>query len=231
MSIQQRLSDITSSLFKVGSILGALRSLAGARGPGDPRATVAFTVGLIALSAKMAKSDGVVTGDEISAFNNLMQVPPEEAANVRHLFDLARRDVAGYEAYARQLAELLAGERALLTDVLEALFVVAAADGVLHEQEEAFLKAVADIFAIPESEFRYVRALFVADAANPYAVLGLTPRASDAEVRARHRKLVIESHPDRLMGRGVPAELVAAATRKLANINAAFDVIAKDRGL
>lgn len=231
MSIWQRFPNVATSLAKAGSVLGFLRGLAGGDRTRDPQNTVAFTIGLIALSAKMAKSDGVVTSDEVAAFNQVMRVPADEADRVRQVFDLAKQDVAGFDSYARQLSDLLTGDRAVLLQVLEGLFVVAAADGVLHEREETFLRAVGDIFAISPSEFRYVRALFVRDAGNPYEILGIGPSASDAEIKARHRKLVAAIHPDRLSGQGERLEIVEAATRKLAAINAAFDTLRKERGL
>jgi len=230
MTIWQRFPNVAAGLAKAGSVVAFLRNLAGASPPADPRSTIAFTIGLIALSAKMAKSDGVVTSDEVEAFSRLMHVPPDETARVRQVFDLTKQDVAGYDAYARQVAELLAGNQAILLQVLEGLFVVAAADGVLHEREETYLKSVADIFGISASDFRYVRALFVRDAGNPYEILGLSPAASDAEINARHRKLVVQHHPDRLSGLGEGTDLVAAANRKLAAINAAFDTLRKERG-
>jgi DnaJ like chaperone protein len=70
----------------------------------------------------------------------------------------------------------------------------------------------------------------VADPDSPYDVLGLTPRASEADIRARHRRLVRENHPDVLSGAGVPKDLLIVADRKVAAINAAFDAIALERG-
>lgn len=230
MTIWQRFPNIAAGLAKAGSVIQYLRTLTGAEKPPMPQQTVAFTIGLIALSAKMAKSDGIVTSDEVDAFNQVMRVPPEEADRVRQVFDLAKQDIAGYDSYARQISELLAGDPALRLQVLEGLFVVAAADGVLHEREETFLRSVSDIFQIPPSDFRYVRALFVRDAGNPYEILGLAPSASDAEIKARHRKLVVQVHPDRLSGRGEKIELIEAANRKLAAINAAYDTLRKERG-
>jgi DnaJ like chaperone protein len=231
MTIWQRLPNVAAGLAKAGSVVAYLRGLAGVGTPVDPRSSVAFTIGFIALSAKMAKSDGVVTRDEVDAFAQVMRIPPEEAKRVRQVFDLAKQDVAGYEAYARQIAELLADDRALLMQVLEGLFVVAAADGVLHEREETYLRSVADIFTISPSEFRYVRALFVRDAGNPYEILGLSPASSDDEIKTRHRKLVLQIHPDKLAGQGERIEIIEAANRKLAAINAAFDTLRKERGL
>ena len=89
---------------------------------------VAFTVGVIALGAKMAKADGVVTIDEVNAFKEVFKVPDGEMKNVARVFNLAKQDVAGYEAYAEQLAAMFKGNRKLLEDVLEGLFHIAKAD-------------------------------------------------------------------------------------------------------
>ena len=84
------------------SIWGKITDVAGAflrvlTGPAEADANITFTIAVIALSAKMAKADGIVTDDEIEAFERLFRVHPDEAANVRRVFDMARRDTAGYE--------------------------------------------------------------------------------------------------------------------------------------
>jgi DnaJ like chaperone protein len=192
---------------------------------------VAFTIAIIALSAKMAKSDGLVTCDEVEAFRRVCQFPETEEANVRYVFDLAKRDTAGYEHYARQVGKLLANDAELRRDVLEGLLVIAAAVGILHEKEDQYLAHVARLMGVAESEQAWVRSLFVSADADPYTTLGLTPAATAAEIKARYRKLVVEHHPDRLVGRGVPAEFVTIAERKLAAINVAYGKLAREKGI
>ena len=206
-------------------------ALAGAGVPGDRRLPIAFTAAVIALSAKMAKADGVVVGVEVDAFHRAFRVEPREARNVDRLFDLAKRDTAGFESYADQIARTVHGNKALLRDVLGSLFHIATADRVLHPAEDAFLATVAARFGFTASEFRHERAQFVVDPDDPYSVLGLTPQASDAEVKQRHRDLVRATHPDVLTGRGMPIEMIDVATRKLAAINDAYGVITRERGL
>ncbi|MEA1834179.1 TerB family tellurite resistance protein [Methylobacterium durans] len=192
---------------------------------------VVFTTGLVALAAKMAKSDGVVTPSEVEAFGKVVQVAPEARAGVERLFDLAKATTSGFEAYARQMAAAFREEPALLEDVLDGLFHIAKADGALHEAEERYLRSVAEIFGLGEAEFRRIEARHVTLAGDAYLVLGLDAAADDAAVKARHRKLVAESHPDRAIARGLPPEAVAIADRRLAAINAAYDRIAAERGL
>jgi DnaJ like chaperone protein len=191
--------------------------------------TVAFTIAVTTLAAKMAKADGVALPVEAQVFERLFETPEAEKANVRRLYNLAKQDVAGYEAYARQIARLLKEEPELLRSVLACLFHIAAADDVLHPTEDRFLHTVGEVFGLSRAEFATLRASFVHDPASPYEILGLKPDATDAEIKARHRALVREHHPDRLAAAGVPPELRAAGDRRLAAINAAYDAIQKER--
>ncbi len=192
---------------------------------------VVFTIAIIALGAKMAKADGVVTRDEEEAFHRIFRVPPSEEANVRRIFNFARQDTAGFEAYARQIARIFRDRPAMLEDVLDGLFEIARADGVLHPGELAFLERVAEIFGFTPAEFRRIRAShFGPDAADPYAIIGVAHSASDDEVKRTYRLLVRENHPDSLIARGVPEEFVKLANDKLAAINAAYDRIEAERG-
>ena len=193
---------------------------------------IIFTIAVIALSAKMAKADGTVTSDEVEAFDRMFRVPPSEEANVRRIFNLARQDTAGYEIYAGQIARQLRGNPGMLEDVLDGLFEIAKADGVLHPAELAFLERVGDIFGFSPDEFRRIRASHVEpDRADPYVVLGVEYGASEEEIKHTYRRLVRENHPDSLIARGVPEEFVRLANDKLAAINAAYARVMKERRL
>ena len=193
---------------------------------------VAFTMGVIALSAKMAKADGEVTHDEVAAFNKVFEVEENEKVNVKKIFELAHQDVAGYELYAKQLAGIFGERDETLEDVLDGLFYIALADGVMHDGEMAYLEHVAEIFGFNTLDFRHIKERHLGlDKADPYVVLGLEPTISDADLKSAYRKLVIENHPDRAISRGVPEEMVALANERLAAINAAYDKIASERGL
>jgi len=152
--------------------------------------------------------------------------------NVARVFNLAKQDVSGYEAYAEQLATMFKGNRKLLEDVLDGLFHIAKADDELHPGEEQFLAQVAKRFGFTDTEFRYIKARHVvASKRNPYEVLELEPTVTNEALKAQYRKLVAENHPDKLVARGVPEEFIAIATEKVATINEAYGAIAKERGL
>ncbi|KQQ72834.1 molecular chaperone DjlA [Rhizobium sp. Leaf321] len=203
---------------------------------GDPetRRQVSFSVAIIALSAKMAKADGVVTEAEVSAFQQIFDFPAEEARNVARLYNLARQDIAGYEAYATKLSGLCSSgdmeNCPMLESVVDGLFHIAKADGLVHESELAFLARIAEIFRIDEEHFRRIMARHVhLDGRDPYLVLGVSRNDDFSAIRKQYRLLVSEHHPDRLIARGVPATLHAAATERMAALNAAYEAIEKER--
>lgn len=191
---------------------------------------IAFTIAVVALAAKMSKADGVASAVEAEAFKRQFAVPEGECGNVRRLYELASQDVAGYEVYARQIARLLESEPEVKVSVLECLFHIATADGVLHPAEDAYLARVADIFELEKTEFNCIRRGFVIDPDSPYDVLSVSPGASDSEIKIRYRELVKRHHPDALISKGVPPELMAGAERRLAAITAAYEAILAERG-
>jgi DnaJ like chaperone protein len=214
----------------IGALVGAVAGHFIFDREADPG--IVFTIAVIALAGKMAKADGAVSDAELDAFARVFRVPPQEEDNVRRIFNLARQDVAGYESYAQQIARLYVGNPAILEDVLDGLFEIAKADGVLHPGEAAFLERVADIFGFAPNEYRRIRAShFAPELTDPYVILGVSYVAGPEEIKQTYRRLVRENHPDRLMARGVPAEFVKLANDKLAAINSAYEKIRDERGL
>ena len=159
MTIWTRISEALQALAKGESLTTVFDRL---RTP--PERSVAFTIAVIALSAKMAKADGLVTRDEVTAFREVFLIDRGEEANAARVFNLARQDVAGFEEYACGSGACSTGERDTLCDLLEGLFHIALADGDYHPDEERVLARVAEIFGLDEAEFRAMRARFVADA-------------------------------------------------------------------
>ncbi len=208
-------------------------------GDGEPQRPdgtrqVAFTVGVIVLGAKMAKADGRVTPEEIRAFRQVFHVPPDEVKNVGRIFDLARRDAQGYEPYARQIGKLFEGHPAVLEELMDGLFHIARADGRIEAPELAYLEGVSRAFGLSQSCWERIKAANLGDGAlsgdDPFAILGIDAAADETTAKARHRKLVLEHHPDRLVAEGMPQEFVTIAEQKLARINAAWDELKRRKG-
>lgn len=199
----------------------------GAFGPPPPE--VVYATGLVALCAKMARADGIVTHNEIAAFRRIIDVPAADLPRVERLFDLARQTTHGYDAYARQLARIFADNRLLLENVIDALFEIARADHAIHEAELAFLHDVAAIFGFSEDEFACIKANHVATPDDPWQVLGGHRGMSDAELQQCYRRQIAEHHPDRLMAAGLPPEAIAVANDRAAAINEAWARIRASR--
>jgi DnaJ like chaperone protein len=242
----------------IGAMLGALaghafdhyRSEQGLQRPGgpatepplfynDPAETrqIAFATAVIALAAKLAKVDGRVTREEIQAFRRAFQIDDDEVGDVARIYNQAKVSTEGYEAYARQIAMLFQRDRYLLGELLSGLFDVARADGDLHPAELEVLRRVAAIYGFDQTAFAEIHGRFAASARrmsgsdDAYAVLGVARSTSDDEIRSTYRRLVREHHPDRLIAKGLPKEFVERANATLANINVAYDRIAKERNL
>ena len=221
MSIWSRISDALEAL-RAGEGLTAVFD----RLRSPPERSVAFTIAVIALGAKMAKADGQVTRDEVTAFREVFHIATQDEAGAAKVFNLARQDAAGFEEYARRIQTMFSGQPDTLRDLLEGLFHIAMADGFYHPNENAFLEEVNRIFGVPEAEFNALRMRFAPDAPqDPYTVLGVDPRADFKEIRKAYLKLVRENHPDVMIARGLPEEAMRLAQKRMADINHAWEEI------
>lgn len=221
MSLWTRITDALEAL-RAGEPLSAVFD----RLRAAPERSVAFTIGVIALGAKLAKADGTVTRDEVTMFRSVFTIGPGDEKHAARIFNMARQDVAGFDAYARKIAALFPPGDPVLRDLMEGLFHIAMADGAFHPAEEAFLRAVAEAFGLGERCFRSMMAQFVPGTdPDPYEVLELPGDASLDEARAAFRRMARESHPDALRARGVPEEAVKLAEDRLKALNLAWDEV------
>ena len=225
MSIWSRISEALQALASGEGLAAVFEKL---RTP--PEKTVAFAIAVIALGAKMAKADGHVSRDEVTAFREVFHIAAEDEPRAARVFNLARQDVAGFEEYAGRVHRMFLNQPEMLNDLMEGLFHIAMADGFYHPDENAYLARVADIFDLNELQFRALRARFVPDAAaDPYTVLGVEQGAPYEEIRNAWRKLVRDNHPDAMIARGVPEEAIRLAERRMIDINRAWDEIVSER--
>ena len=224
MSIWSRISDALSALAQGESLSDVFSQL---RTP--PERSAGFAIAVIALGAKMAKADGLVTRDEVSAFREVFNIPESEEKNAARLFNLARTDVAGFELYAQRVAAMFGPDDPALSDLMEGLFHIAIADGEYHPAENEYLLHVSDIFGISPRKFAALRSRFVPDAEpDPYQVLGVDPDMTRDEIQKVWRNEVRESHPDRMIARGVPEEAIKLAEKRLIAVNRAWEQISKE---
>lgn len=226
MSIWKRIGDALSALRSGEPLSAVFEKLTT-----PPEFTVGFTIAVIGLGAKMAKADGQVTRDEVSAFKRIFLIPHEEEQQAARLFDMARTDIAGFDVYAGQVARMFNDRPEVLADLLEGLVYIAMADGVFHPDESAFLEEVKRIFGTSDAAYRQILARHLPDVNDPYEILGISPDIDDDALRRHWRDLVRELHPDRMFSRGIPEEAQRLAEERLAAVNEAWDQIRTARGL
>ncbi len=226
MSLWTRITDALEALAKgegLSAVFDRLRT--------PPERSVAFAIAVIALGAKMAKADGHVTRDEVTAFREVFQIARNDEAGAARVFNMARTDIAGYRDYARRIHAMFADDPKTLRDLMEGLFHIAMADAFYHPAEDRFLSDVAEIFGLPAREFQALKARFVPDAEpDPYSVLGVTPETPLPDIRTVWRRLVRETHPDAMIARGVPEEAIRLAEKRMSDINRAWDEINRIAG-
>ncbi|QRZ13909.1 TerB family tellurite resistance protein [Paracoccus methylovorus] len=211
-SFWQRIAD------RLAAIVGTDRAAT------PPEKSVAFTIAVIALGAKLAKADGAVARSEVAAFRRVFIIPRSEEKNAARVFDLARQDVAGFDAWARRIARMFPPGDPVLADVIEGLFIIAVADSELHEAEILFIDDVARIFGMTPAQVATIRARHDRRQGCPSCeVLGVTPDTPLPEARRRWRELVLASHPDRAVARGLPPEAIRLAEARTRALNEAWE--------
>ena len=187
-----------------------------------------FALSLIVLSAKLSKADGQVSKEELIAVKDKLRIPENELDQVGKIFNKAKEESAGYEPYAQQIAQIYRGNINVLEEVINILFYIAEADGNVSESEHKMIEHIAQIFGLTEIQFNSIKeSRKSSDKLNPYIVLESNPDDTIEIIRKRYLKLSKEHHPDLLMSKGVPQEVIDESKTKMRVINSAWDQVQK----
>ena len=223
----------------IGALLGGvIGSRFGSRGKRSSFSTnqqhqVAFFTALFACLAKLAKADGIVSKEEIQAVDRFIKERFKFDSDQRKfaidIFNHAKEDNNTYEDYAQQLSALLRNNKNALLVFYELLFELAMADGVLHEKEEALLRDTVHIFDIDPNIFENLKSQSVDSNLSPYSVLGVSEDMEFKEIKRIYRQKRKEFHPDALISKGLPEELIERAKEKFIEIQEAYEAIEKKR--
>ena len=201
----------------IGSMLGGRISSArrsGFRQSFAPPQQI-FAISLIILTAKLAKADGNVSKEELIAIKDKLKIPENEIDQVGKIFNKAKEDSLGYEPYAKQISQIYRNNPAVLDEVINIMFYIAEADGKVSSSEIAMIGNIAKIFGLSEIQFEGIReSRKGSDKLNPYIVLGCGPNDDFATIRKKYLQLSKEHHPDALVSKGVPVEVIEESKKK-----------------
>jgi len=215
----------------LGSIIGGKisRARSGARNFGTfAQPQQVFALSLIVLSAKLSKADGQVSKEELIAVRDKLKIPENEINNVGKIFNKAKEESSGYEPYAQQIAQIYKNNLNVLEEVINILFYIAEADGNTSQSELNMIKHIAQIFGLSQSQFNSIReSRKSSHKLNPYIVLESKPEENLQTIRKKYLKLSKEHHPDILISKGVPQEVIEESKKKMRAINSAWDQIQK----
>ena len=214
----------------LGSILGGKISRARARGGfGDiGQSQRIFALSLIILSAKLSKADGQVSREELIAVKDKLKIPENELDEVGKVFNKAKQESTGYEPYAQQIAQFYKGNLNVLEEVINVLFYIAESDGHVSVEEEKMIENIAYIFGLTQAQYLSIKeSRKTSDKQNPYMVLESSPNDDLQTIRKRYLKLSKEHHPDLLLSKGVPNEVIEESKKTMRSINSAWDQIQK----
>ena len=187
-----------------------------------------FALSLIVLSAKLSKADGQVSREELVAVKDKLRIPENEIDQVGKIFNKAKEESTGFEPYAEQIAKIYQGNLNVLEEVINILFYIAEADGNVSKSELEMIQKIAKIFGLNQIQFNSIKETRKSsDKLNPYVVLESKPEDDLKIIRQRYLKLSKEHHPDILMSKGVPEEVIAESKKTMRAINSAWDQVQK----
>ena len=187
-----------------------------------------FALSLIILSAKLSKADGHVSKEELIAVKDKLQIPDSEIDQVAKIFNKAKDESTGYEPYAKQIAEIFRDNINVLEEVINILFYIAEADGNVSNDEETMIANIAYIFGLSQKQYKSIKeSRKTSDKLNPYIVLESQPTDDLKTIRKNYIRLSKEHHPDLLISKGVPVEVINESKNKMRSINAAWDQVQK----
>ena len=212
----------------LGSLIGGKisRSKSGFKKFAQPQQI--FALSLIVLSAKLSKSDGEVSKEELVAVKDKLKIPENELDQVGKIFNKAKEESTGYEPYAQQIAQIYKGNINVLEEVVNILFYIAEADGNVSDSELKMIEHIAKIFGLNETQINSIKeSRKSSDKINPYIVLESNPSDDIQTIRKRYLKLSKEHHPDLLLNKGVPKEVIEESKKKMRSINSAWNQIQK----
>ncbi len=215
------------------------------------RVQAVFFTATFSVMGHIAKADGKVTPDEIrmaEAVMSHMGLTADVRDSAKRLFNEGKSDDFPLDEILDQFKTELHRRSTLLQMFLEIQLQAAYADGVLDQAEEDLLVHICKRLGVPVSQLRRLEEMLKAgfgqgsyqssaqthrttSLSDAYHILGSSKAATDAEVKKSYRRLMSQHHPDKLVAKGLPEEMIKDATEKTQQIKSAYEQIKESRGM
>ncbi len=201
----------------------------------NEEAQLTFFVAAFSMMAKLAKADGRVCENEIETIERFMtedlQLNHDSRTVAIDIFREAIDSEEIFESFARQFHEQFASQYGLLEIMLDVLIRVSLADGDFSEQEEMLILEAVKIFRIRTEDYLKMKSKYISRSDTYHAVLGCDRSDTDEFVKKQYRKLVVEYHPDKIASKGMPVEFEKFAESKFREIQEAYEMVCRERGI
>lgn len=194
-----------------------------------------FFVSTFSMLAKIVKADGHVSHAEIDTVEsfaiNDLHLPPADREVAFNIFHTALESPASFEDFARQFHQHFLLQPQLMELLVDILFRVSVSDGALNAVEETLIGSAVRIFGFDDHRYQQIRARYVASNDQAYTVLGCHNSDPDETIKKQYRSLVQSYHPDKIASKGLPDEFLQLAHEKFREIQDAYEIIKKERGI
>jgi DnaJ like chaperone protein len=235
----------------LGAMLGAAlggnfdrgMNISGQFDPGvQERVQAAFFSATFSTMGHIAKADGKVTPDEIASANHIMaqmQLTNEQRQAAKKLFDEGKNTTFPLDEVLLQFKKECHRRRNLLQMFIEIQIAMAMADGHLHDNEKQLLYHVGELLGFSHPQLEHLFHFAAGASHTPahrtqtpddaYAILGVSKSASNDEIKKAYRRLMSQHHPDKLVSKGLPEEMIKVATEKTQEIRKAYELVKDSR--
>ncbi|VAW74649.1 DnaJ-like protein DjlA [hydrothermal vent metagenome] len=211
------------------------------------RVQAAFFTAVFSIMGYLAKADGRVTEHEIKLARDVMQrmsLNEDMRITAINLFNQGKQAEFSLDDVLQQFRTECHRRRNLMQMFVEILMHAAYADGRVDPAEQAVLERVRVTLGFSQREFNHIEALVrnarhfggggfeqgeqispEAALKGAYEILGVEKTSSDAVVKKAYRRLMNQHHPDKLVSKGLPEEMIKLATEKTQEIKQAYEMI------
>ena len=205
------------------------------------RVQAAFFTAAFSVMGHVAKADGRITRDEIASGETIMsqmQLGPQQRKAAIELFNQGKQDGFPLHDVLAQFRRECHRRHNLMQVFIEIQIATAMADGRLHPAERRLIHAIGADLGFTPAEIEHLFSLVEPQQAAPgsargltqaYELLGVAQDAPDAEVKKAYRRLMSQHHPDKLIAKGLPEEMIRVATDKTQRIKSAYEQIRESR--